>query len=163
MPLLEMNVNGEEVRLEVDGLRSLVDVLRDDIGLTGTKVGCREGECGACTVLLDGKSVNSCLIPAMKAHGCSIVTIEGVGTVDSPHPVQKALAEAGGVQCGYCSPGFVMSAIGLLGHNPHPDMEQVKEAIAGNLCRCTGYKRIIEGILHAADQMYNRKHEEKLG
>jgi aerobic-type carbon monoxide dehydrogenase small subunit (CoxS/CutS family) len=158
-----MNLNGEEVSLVVDGRRTLVDVLRDDLGLIGTKVGCREGECGTCTVLLDGKAVNSCLIPAMKAHGSSVVTIEGVGTVDSPHPVQRNLAEAGGVQCGYCTPGFVMSAIGLLEHNPHPDIEHVKEAIAGNLCRCTGYKRIIEGILDAAEEMSSSRPEEKLG
>lgn len=163
MPLLEMSVNGKEVSLEVDGLRSLVDVLRDDLGLTGTKVGCREGECGTCTVLLDGKPVNSCLIPAMKAHGCSIVTIEGIGTVDSPHPVQEAIAEAGGVQCGYCTPGFVISAIGLLEHNPHPDIDQVKEALTGNLCRCTGYLRIVKGILDAADEITNWKPKEKPG
>jgi aerobic-type carbon monoxide dehydrogenase small subunit (CoxS/CutS family) len=96
----------------------------------------------------------------MKAHGCSIVTVEGVGTVDSPHPVQSALAEAGGIQCGYCTPGFVISAIGLLEHNPHPDIEQVKEAIAGNLCRCTGYKRIVKGILTAAEQMSDWKPKE---
>lgn len=153
MPILEMTVNGRLVRLEVDGLRPLLDVLRDDLGLTGTKVGCREGECGACTVLLNGKAVNSCLIPAMKAHSGEVITVEGLGTVEAPHPVQKALAEAGGVQCGYCTPGFVVSAVALLERNPHPSVEDVREAIAGNLCRCTGYVRIVRGILMAAEQM----------
>lgn len=157
MPILEMTVNGRLVRLEVDGLRPLLDVLRDDLGLTGTKVGCREGECGACTVLLNGKAVNSCLIPAMKAHGGEVITVEGLGTVEAPHPVQKALAEAGGVQCGYCTPGFVVSAVALLERNPHPSVEDVREAIAGNLCRCTGYVRIVRGILMAAEQMANHR------
>jgi carbon-monoxide dehydrogenase small subunit len=153
MPLLEITVNGETVRLEVDGLRTLVDVLREDLGLLGTKIGCREGECGACTVLLDGAAVNSCLLPAMKAHGREVVTIEHVGTVDAPHPVQRALAEAGGVQCGYCTPGIVMSALDLFSRNPQPTEDEVKQAIAGNLCRCTGYQRIVQGILIAARQM----------
>lgn len=153
MPLLEMMVNGKHVMLEVDGLRPLLDVLRDDLGLTGTKVGCREGECGACTVLLNGKAVNSCLVPAMKAHQCEIVTVEGLGTVEAPHPLQLALAEVGGVQCGYCTPGFVVSAAALLERNPHPSPDEVREAIAGNLCRCTGYKRIVQGILLAAERM----------
>ena len=152
MPILEMTVNGESVILEVDGMRMLVDVLRDDLGWVGTKIGCREGECGACTVLLDGQAVNSCLIPAMKAHGCSVITVEGIGTVEAPHPVQKAIAEAGGAQCGYCTPGFVVSGVALLEHNPQPSVEEVKEAIAGNLCRCTGYKRIVQGILDAAER-----------
>jgi carbon-monoxide dehydrogenase small subunit len=150
MARVEMMVNGQAVELEVNGLRPLVDVLRDELGLKGTKIGCREGECGACTVLLDGEAVNSCLIPAMKAQGCSVVTIEGIGSIDSPHPVSRAIAEVGGVQCGYCTPGFVMSAVALLQHNPHPTIDQVQEAISGNLCRCTGYKRLVQGILEAA-------------
>ncbi len=159
MPTLEMTVNGGPVKLEVDGLRPLLDVLRDDLGLTGTKVGCREGECGACTVLLNGRAVNSCLIPAMKAHGCEVITVEGIGTVEAPHPVQSALAEAGGVQCGYCTPGFVVSAVALLERNPHPSAEDVREAIAGNLCRCTGYLRIVRGILMAAERMASQSIE----
>jgi carbon-monoxide dehydrogenase small subunit len=138
MPALEMTVNGKPISLEVDGLRTLVDVLR---------------ECGACTVLLDGEAVNSCLIPAMKAHGHSVVTIEGVGTVDAPHPVQEAIARAGGTQCGYCTPGFVMSAVALLERNPQPTVDEIREAIAGNLCRCTGYRRIVRGIQEAAKRM----------
>ena len=153
MPTLEMNVNGKPVVLEVDGLKPLVDVLRDDLGLTGTKIGCRDGECGACTILLDGQAVNSCLIPAMKAHGCSVRTIEGIGTVEAPHPVQISLAEAGGVQCGYCTPGFVMSAVELLEHNQQPTVDDVYEALEGNLCRCTGYKRIVQGVIRAASKI----------
>jgi len=152
MPTLEMTVNGKAVTLQVDGLRSLADVLREDLGLTGTKIGCREGECGACTVLMDGQAVNSCLIPAMKAQGSQVVTIEGLGTVESPHPVQKAIAEAGGVQCGYCTPGFIVSAVALLEENPKPSVAEVQEALAGNLCRCTGYRRIVLGVLQAAGE-----------
>jgi carbon-monoxide dehydrogenase small subunit len=161
MPRLQMTVNGQDVTLEVDGLRMLVDVLREDLGLVGTKIGCREGECGACTVLLDGRAVNSCLIPAMKAHGGTILTVEGVGTVDAPHPVQRGIAEAGGTQCGYCTPGFVMSGVALLDRNPHPTTDDVQEAVAGNLCRCTGYKRIVDGILLAADRMEGDSGEEE--
>ena len=152
MPTLEMTVNGKAVTLQVDGLRSLADVLREELGLTGTKIGCREGECGACTVLLDGQAVNSCLIPAMKAQGSRVVTIEGLGTVEAPHPVQKAIAEAGGVQCGYCTPGFIVSAVALLEENPKPKVAEVQEALAGNLCRCTGYRRIVLGVLQAAGE-----------
>src|SRR3989337_829943 len=111
MATLEMTINGKAVVLELDGMRSLVDVLRDDLGVTGTKIGCREGECGACTVLLDGQAVNSCLVPVMKAHGRSVITIEGIGTIDMPQPVQIALAEAGGVQCVYCPPPASARAI----------------------------------------------------
>jgi carbon-monoxide dehydrogenase small subunit len=149
MPLLEARINGEEVRIEIDGLLMLVDLLRDHLGLTGTKIGCREGECGACTVLLDGHAVNSCLLPAMKAHGSNIITVEGIGTIENPHPIQKHIAEVGGVQCGYCTPGFVMSGFALLQANPDPSREDVMEAIEGNLCRCTGYLRIIRGIQQA--------------
>ena len=152
MPTLEMTVNGKAVTLQVDGLRSLADVLREELGLTGTKIGCREGECGACTVLLDGQAVNSCLIPAMKAQGSRVVTIEGLGTVEAPHQVQKAIAEAGGVQCGYCTPGFIVSAVALLEENPKPSVAEVQEALAGNLCRCTGYRRIVLGVLQAAGE-----------
>ena len=157
MPTLEMTVNGRPVVLEVDGLKPLVDVLRDDLGLTGTKIGCREGECGACTILLDGQAVNACLIPAMKALGSAVITIEGIGTVESPHPVQVALAESGGVQCGYCTPGFVVSAVALLDRNRQPSIDDVREALEGNLCRCTGYKRVVQGVLEAADRMGDPK------
>ncbi|MCJ7569932.1 MAG: (2Fe-2S)-binding protein [Anaerolineales bacterium] len=150
MPILETTVNGETVALEIDGLRTLVDVIRDDLGLTGTKIGCREGECGACTVLLDGDAVNACLLPAMRAHHRTVETIEGIGGMENPHPVQEALVESGGIQCGYCTPGIVMSGVSLLRKTPHPSEEDVIEAIEGNLCRCTGYVRIVEGILAAS-------------
>jgi carbon-monoxide dehydrogenase small subunit len=153
MPILETTINGKDLSIEVDGLRMLADLLRDDLGLKGTKLGCREGECGACTILLDGEAVNSCLIPAMKAHHKTIETIEAIGTMENPHPVQVALVESGGIQCGYCTPGFVMSAVSLLRDNRNPSREEVIEALEGNLCRCTGYIRIIEGILNAADEL----------
>jgi aerobic-type carbon monoxide dehydrogenase small subunit (CoxS/CutS family) len=153
MPSLRMTLNGETVSLSVTGTRTLLDVLREDLNLRGTKGGCREGECGSCTVLLDGRAVNACLLPAMKADGCSVTTIEGVGSTEAPHPLQEMIAEAGGVQCGYCTPGFVMSALALLIACPKPSVEEVESAISGNLCRCTGYKRIIQGILRAAATM----------
>jgi len=153
MATLEMTINGKVVVLELDGMRPLVDILRDDLGLTGTKIGCREGECGACTVLLDGQAVNSCLLPAMKAHGRSVITIEGIGTVESPHLVQIALAEAGGVQCGYCTPGFVLATKSLLNDNPNPSEDEIREAMVGHLCRCTGYVQIIEAIQDAVSQL----------
>jgi aerobic-type carbon monoxide dehydrogenase small subunit (CoxS/CutS family) len=157
MPILEITVNDKPYKLEVDGRQTLVDVIRNDLHLTGTKIGCREGECGSCTVLLDGKAVNSCLIPAMKAHKRSVVTVEGVGTSDSPHPVQAAFAEEGAVQCGYCTPGFVMSAVALLDQKPEPSTEDILEALEGNLCRCTGYKRIVDAILAASRKMASNK------
>lgn len=157
MPTLEMIVNGRPVVLEVDGLKPLVDVLRDDLGLMGTKIGCREGECGACTILLDGQAVNSCMVPAMKALGSTIITIEGIGTVKSPHPIQAALVESGGVQCGYCTPGFVVSAVALLDRKPQPTIDEIREALEGNLCRCTGYKRIVQGVVLAASKIQDLK------
>ena len=157
MTILEMIVNDKPVTLEVDGLRKLVDVLREDLGLLGTKIGCREGECGACTILLDGLAINSCLIPAMKAMGRSIITIEGVGTVDSPHPIQIAISDEGGVQCGYCTPGFVMSAVALLKDNLTPNELDVRTAFTGNLCRCTGYKRIVNGTLKVVKENESKK------
>lgn len=146
-----MTVNGNEVEVSVDPAAMLVDVLREDLQLLGTKIGCREGECGACTILMDGMTVNSCMVPALKAQGRTILTIEGVGTHNHPHPLQTTFAEEGAVQCGYCTPGFVMSAYALLQKNPTPSEEQIREAIAGNLCRCTGYVRIIDAIKKVAE------------
>ncbi len=143
---LTMTLNGESVTVEVEPFEILVDVLRDKLGLTGTKIGCNEGECGACTVIMDGQAVLSCLLPAMKAHGREVVTVEGLSHGDKLHPLQQAFVEKGAVQCGYCTPGMIMSAKALLDENPKPSTEEIEETIAGNLCRCTGYLQIIEAI-----------------
>jgi len=142
-----MTLNGEEVTVEVKPSTLLVEVLRDQLELTGTKVACGEGECGACTVLLDGKPVNSCLMPALKAQGREVLTVEGLAPLGELHPLQKAFVEHGAVQCGYCTPGMLMSAKALLDHNPNPTEDEVRLAISGNLCRCTGYAKIVEAIL----------------
>lgn len=149
---LTMTVNGRSVTIEINADELLVDVLRDRLGLIGTKVGCNEGECGACTIIMDGDPVLSCLIPALRAQGRQIITIEGLSDGDTLHPLQQAFVEHGAVQCGYCIPGFIMSAKALLDVNPHPNRDEIKEAIAGNLCRCTGYVKIIEAIEAIADQ-----------
>jgi carbon-monoxide dehydrogenase small subunit len=143
---LTMTVNGQDVTIEVEADELLVDALRERLGLIGTKIGCNEGECGACTVIMDGKAVLSCLIPALRAQGRNILTIEGLSDGDKLHPLQQAFVEYGAVQCGYCTPGFILSAKALLDRNPQPNRDEIKEAIAGNLCRCTGYVKIIEAI-----------------
>jgi aerobic-type carbon monoxide dehydrogenase small subunit (CoxS/CutS family) len=143
---LTMTVNERELTVEVEADELLVDVLRDRLGLTGTKIGCNEGECGACTVIMNGEPILSCLVPALRAQGASIITIEGLSDGEKLHPLQRAFVEHGAVQCGYCIPGFILSAKALLDRNPHPTRDQIKEAIAGNLCRCTGYVKIIEAI-----------------
>ena len=143
---LTMTLNGESVTVAVEPFEILVDVLRDKLGLTGTKIGCNEGECGACTVIMDGQAVLSCLLPAMKAHGRAVITIEGLSHGDELHPLQQAFIERGAVQCGYCTPGMIVSAKALLDENPRPSPDEIEEAIAGNLCRCTGYFQIIEAI-----------------
>jgi carbon-monoxide dehydrogenase small subunit len=149
---LTMTVNTREVTLDVQADELLVDVLRDRLGLIGTKVGCNEGECGACTIIMDGQAVLSCLIPALRAQGRQITTIEGLSDGKTLHPLQQAFVDHGAVQCGYCIPGFIMSAKALLDAGPHPTRDEIKEAIAGNLCRCTGYVKIIEAIEEVADQ-----------
>jgi len=149
---LTMTVNGSGLTVEIQAGELLVDVLRDRLGLIGTKIGCSEGECGACTVLMDGTPVLSCLVPALRAEGRQITTIEGLSDGETLHPLQQAFVEHGAVQCGYCIPGFIMSAKALLDVNPHPTRDQIKEAIAGNLCRCTGYVKIIEAIESVAQQ-----------
>jgi aerobic-type carbon monoxide dehydrogenase small subunit (CoxS/CutS family) len=150
MQTLTMKLNGEEVMVQVKPSALLVEVLRDQLELTGTKVACGEGECGACTVLLDGVPVNSCLVPALKAQGREVLTVEGLAPLGELHPLQKAFVEHGAVQCGYCTPGMLMSGKAFLDHNPNPTEEEVRLAISGNLCRCTGYAKIVEAIKAAS-------------
>ena len=147
---ITLQVNAQSYSVEVGPGDLLVDVLREKLGLTGTKKGCGTGDCGACTVLLDGKPVNSCLILAVSAAGKQIVTIESLGDTDHLHPLQQSFIDNGAIQCGYCSPGFLMTAKALLDENPLPTELEIRAAIAGNLCRCTGYTGIIRAILAAA-------------
>ena len=153
--VLELNVNGSTREVFVEPSWTLARVLREQLGLTGTKVSCETGDCGACTVLIDGKAVKSCLYPVMKARGKDILTIEGIsrGKPGELHPLQEAFIEHFAVQCGYCTPGMIMTAKALLDENPRPTEEQVKAYLSGNLCRCTGYTKIIEAVLAAADEM----------
>ena len=148
---ISVTVNGSTHTIDVEPRRLLVHHLRDDVGLTGTNVGCDTSSCGACTVLIDGESVKSCTVLAVQAHGRSVTTIEGIGTAESMHPVQAAFQEQHGLQCGFCTPGMVMAAVSLLEENPHPTEREVREGIEGNLCRCTGYHNIVKAILGAAD------------
>lgn len=146
---LTMKLNGREVQVEVEPAAMLVDVLRDELGLTGTKVGCRAGDCGTCTVIIDGEAMTSCLVPALKVNGREVITIEGLAEGDRLHPLQQAFIDHGAVQCGFCTPGMLLSTKALLDSNPHPTREEIQVAIAGNLCRCTGYEQIIEAIQSA--------------
>jgi carbon-monoxide dehydrogenase small subunit len=147
---LTLRINGKGHQLEVDPLTTLLKVLRDDLGLSGTKEGCGEGDCGACTVLVDGKAVNACLFLALEARGKEVVTIEGLAQDGRLHPLQQAFIDKGAFQCGFCIPGMIISAKALLDSNPSPDDDEIKLAIAGNLCRCTGYTKIIEAIRSVA-------------
>jgi carbon-monoxide dehydrogenase small subunit len=151
---LSFVLNGEEHFLMIRPNRTLLDVIRVDLGLTGTKLGCGQGKCGACTVLLNGEPVNACLILAPQVNGKEVLTVEGLGG-DALHPLQKAFVEKGAVQCGYCTPGMLMTAKGFLNKHPHPTKEDIRAAIAGNLCRCTGYKNIAEAIHSAAYESGN--------
>ncbi len=150
MPLLQMTVNGQAVSLEVPEGRTLADVLRTDLNLTGTKIGCGEGTCGACTVLVDGKPVRSCRFPALRAQGAQVLTIEGVAQGDALHPLQEAFIRYGALQCGFCTPGMILTALGLLLRNPHPTDEEIRDALRHNLCRCTGYRSIVAAVRAAA-------------
>ena len=150
---LEVTVNGTRYEHAVEPRTLLSDFLRHDLGLTGTHVGCEHGVCGACTVLLDGESVRSCLIFAIQVHGHEITTIEGLGTIDHLHPVQAAFQEAHGLQCGFCTPGFLTTVVSFLEQNPDPSEEEIREAISGNLCRCTGYQHIVDAVKLAAQKM----------
>ena len=147
---MTFTINGEIYEGEIDVRRTLLEVLRENFGLTGTKKGCNEGECGTCTVLLDGKPVSSCLVLAVEAQGRMIETVEGLEQNGELHRLQQAFIEHGAFQCGFCTPGVLMAAKGLLNENPKPSEEEVRRAIAGNLCRCTGYNKYVEAILNVA-------------
>lgn len=150
---IELVVNGEKRTVNTESDQTLLDLLRDDLHLRGTKKGCENGECGACTVLVEGRPVNSCLYPALRADGKSITTIEGLGTPKKLHIIQEAFVEAGALQCGYCGPGVIMTAKALLDLNPDPTEEQIRQGIAGNICRCSGYVKIVEAIKSAAKRI----------
>jgi aerobic carbon-monoxide dehydrogenase small subunit len=143
---ISFTVNGKSETVESHSMERLLDVLRENLKLTGTKEGCGEGECGACSIMMDGQLVNSCLVPVAQAAGKSILTIEGVGKSDDLHSIQKSFLHHGGAQCGICTPGMVMASLALLEKNPNPKREEVKEALAGNLCRCTGYMKIFDSV-----------------
>ena len=146
-------INGKRVEADIDPRLRLLDVVRETLHLTGTKEGCGEGECGACTVVMDGAAVNSCLVPAPQADGTEILTIEGLADGNTLHPIQQAYVDTGGVQCGFCTPGFIMATYALLLKSPHPTEEEILSGLEGNLCRCTGYSKIVEAVHLAAKRM----------
>jgi carbon-monoxide dehydrogenase small subunit len=150
--IVEFTVNGEARRVEVFPMARLLDVLREELRLTGTKEGCGEGECGACTVIIDGQIVNSCLVPVAQVNGAEITTIEGVAGGSNLHAVQQAFIEHGGAQCGICTPGMVLAAVDLLKRNPAPTENDIRQGLAGNLCRCTGYMKIFESVVRACQK-----------
>lgn len=149
-PAIRMTVNDIEREVCVPPMKRLLDVLREDLRLTGTKEGCGEGECGSCSVRLDGELVNSCLVPVLQAQGSRIETVEGLQRDGSLHPLQRAFLACGGAQCGMCTPGMLMAALHLLERNPHPTLSEIREGLAGNLCRCTGFVRIFESVVASA-------------
>ena len=150
---LTFTVNGTSHSLDVEARRTLADVIREEVGLTGTHLGCEHGVCGACTILLDGQPARACLMLAVQADGAEITTIEGLADGDEMHPVQKAMKEAMAFQCAFCSPGFLMSTVALLEENPNPTTEKIREELSGNLCRCTGYQSIVAGVETAVELM----------
>ena len=154
---LKLTVNGEGKQILVEPYSSLLDTLRDEIRLTGTKKGCDEGDCGACTVFLNGKPVTSCMVLAHSAHDADVITIEGLGNFDDMNPVQQAFVDHGGLQCGFCIPGLIMSATAFLKENPNPTEEDVRFGIGGNLCRCTGYSKVVEAVLAAAQNINDKR------
>ncbi len=150
---ISLTVNGNAYEREVEPRLLLSDFIRHDLGLTGTHVGCEHGVCGACTILFDGEPTRSCLMFAVQAHGHAVITVEGLGTIDDLHPIQEAFWEAHGLQCGFCTPGFLTTLVPFLEENPDPSEEEIRNAISGNLCRCTGYQHIIEAVQLAAKKM----------
>ncbi len=150
---ISITVNRQRHQMEVPARRLLADLLREDLHLTGTKRGCETGTCGACSVLLNGELVKSCLSLAVQADGCAISTVEGLANGDHLHPLQECFMQCGGLQCGYCTPGFLMAAAALLAQNPNPTEAEIRKALNGNLCRCTGYTQIVESVMRAAQRM----------
>jgi carbon-monoxide dehydrogenase small subunit len=149
---LEFSVNEQPVQLTIEPHLTLLEVLRESLALTSVKEGCGTGDCGACTVLLDGEPVNACLVLAAEVEGRQVTTVEGLAT-NGMHPLQKALVAHGGLQCGFCTPGVLLSSVALLAHNPRPSADEIREALAGNLCRCTGYDKIVRAVQAAAEEM----------
>jgi aerobic carbon-monoxide dehydrogenase small subunit len=157
-PAIRMTVNSVEREVQVPAMKRLLDVLREDLRLTGTKEGCGEGECGSCSVRMDGELVNSCLVPVLQAQGSRVETVEGLQCDGGLHPLQQAFLACGGAQCGICTPGMLMAASHLLERNPHPTMAEIREGLAGNLCRCTGFVRIFESVIAAASRRESSTH-----
>lgn len=153
MSTVTLTLNHERRSFQAEPQETLLHLLREKARLTGVKCGCELGECGACTVIYNGRAVNSCCVLAEQADGSDVVTIEGIGTADEPHPLQQAFMDAGAIQCGFCTPGMILSAKALLDRVPHPDEETIREALSGNLCRCTGYSKIIEAVQLAVKYM----------
>ncbi|GAA2533002.1 (2Fe-2S)-binding protein [Streptomyces levis] len=153
-------LNGEPARAGIDGAETLVDSLRGSCGVAGVRVGCRNGDCGSCTAMVDDECVKTCLMLAGRARGSEIVTLEGLGTLDRPHPVQIAFMEQYAFQCGFCLPGMVFSTISLLARNPHPEETEIRDALSGNLCRCTGYANIVKAVQRAASMVAEGDHED---
>jgi carbon-monoxide dehydrogenase small subunit len=158
-PTIRFTVNGEARTVKAPPMKRLLDVLREDLRLTGSKEGCGEGECGSCSVRMNGDLVNSCLVPVLQAEGATIQTVEGLAVNGELHPLQRAFLACGGAQCGICTPGMLMAAAQLLAINPHPNLDEIREGLAGNLCRCTGFMRIFESVVEAAanDAMASEK------
>ena len=148
-----LNVNGTSRTISVEPRKTLADAIREDLGLTGTHLGCEHGVCGACTVLFDGEVVRSCLLFAVQAEGAEITTIEGIGDGDALHPMQRAFSEYHGLQCGFCTPGMILAGIDVLSRNPDPSRQEIREEMGGNICRCTGYQKIVESVQAAAAEM----------
>lgn len=158
--IITIQVNEKDYELAVEPNKTLVDLLRHDLGLTGTKKGCELGDCGSCTVIMDNKTVNSCLVLAVQANGSTIQTIEGLETEKGLHPLQAAFVEKGAIQCGFCSSGMIVSGKHLLDRNPHPSEQEIREAVSGNLCRCTGYQKIVDAVADVGGKREKVRSEE---